>query len=400
MSRAFLIVMDSVGIGGALDADRFFNDGEPDTGANTLGHIREACAAGQVEDGRSGPLKLPHLDALGFAAALNLASGAGSPGTPTGAWGAANEVSNGKDTPSGHWEIAGVPVPFDWTYFPKTEPTFPAELTAAICKAAGVDGILGNKHASGTVILDELGAEHMRTGWPIVYTSADSVVQIAAHEETFGLERLLDLCQAVAPMVHDMRVGRVIARPFVGNAKDGFKRTLNRHDYALAPPSPTLCDWAFGAGRKVYAVGKIGDIFAHRGISEERKGADATLMQHVLDLMDEAEDGALVFANFVEFDAKFGHRRDVPGYAKALEWFDTQVPLILAKARPDDLILFTADHGNDPTWIGTDHTRERVPVLAHGLGARALGQVAFSDIGASVADHLGLAERGAGKSFL
>ncbi|HGG06420.1 MAG TPA: phosphopentomutase [Aliiroseovarius sp.] len=400
MSRAFLIVMDSVGIGGALDADRFFNDGEPDTGANTLGHIREACAAGQVEDGRSGPLKLPRLDALGFAAALNLASGAGSPGTPTGAWGAANEVSNGKDTPSGHWEIAGVPVPFDWTYFPKTEPTFPAELTAAICKAAGVDGILGNKHASGTVILDELGAEHMRTGWPIVYTSADSVVQIAAHEETFGLERLLDLCQAVAPMVHDMRVGRVIARPFVGNAKDGFKRTLNRHDYALAPPSPTLCDWAFGAGRKVYAVGKIGDIFAHRGISEERKGADATLMQHVLDLMDEAEDGALVFANFVEFDAKFGHRRDVPGYAKALEWFDTQVPLILAKARPDDLILFTADHGNDPTWIGTDHTRERVPVLAHGLGARALGQVAFSDIGASVADHLGLAERGAGKSFI
>lgn len=400
MPRAFLLVMDSVGIGGAVDAHRFFNGDIPDTGANTLGHIVEACAAGRADEGRKGPLLTPHLDALGLRAALHLASGLGKTGAPAGAWGAANEVSNGKDTPSGHWEIAGVPVPFDWSYFPVTIPALPADLTSAICQAAGVPGVLGNKHASGTAILEELGAEHMRTGLPIVYTSADSVVQIAAHEEIFGLERLLELCQAVAPMVHKMRVGRVIARPFTGDAVAGFRRSLNRHDYALSPPSPTLCDWVVEAGKKVYAIGKIGDIFAHRGISEERKGADADLMEHLIDLMGEAEDGSLTFANFVEFDAKYGHRRDVAGYARALEWFDSEVPRILARARQGDLILFTADHGNDPSWPGTDHTRERVPVLAHGLGARGLGQVGFADIGASIAEHLGLAVRGAGRSFL
>jgi phosphopentomutase len=403
MTRAFLVVMDSVGIGGAPDADRFFNGDVPDTGSNTLLHIAQACAEGRAEEGRSGPLSLPNLDALGFGAALKLASGADAPNmgaTPAGRWGAAEEVSPGKDTPSGHWEIAGVPVPWDWHYFPNTQPCFPPDLTAAICTAAGVDRILGDKHASGTVILDELGAEHMRTGLPIVYTSADSVLQIAAHEETFGLDRLLDLCRAVAPMVHDMRVGRVIARPFVGDADTGFTRTTNRRDFAVNPPSPTLCDWAQSAGRKVHAVGKIGDIFAHQGIDEVRKGADEALMEHLIDLMDEAADGDLVFANFVEFDAKFGHRRDISGYARALEWFDSQVPRILAKARDGDLILFTADHGNDPSWVGTDHTRERVPVLIHGLGAGEIGPCGFSDIAASLAEHLGLPERGAGRSFL
>jgi len=393
--------MDSVGIGGAEDAHRFFNGDVPDTGANTLGHIVEACAAGLADEGRSGDLAMPNLDALGLSNALALASGGTEiQNQSEAAWGAANEVSNGKDTPSGHWEIAGVPVPFDWTYFPDTTPAFPSELTAAICEAAGVDAILGNKRASGTAVLDELGAEHMRMGKPIVYTSADSVVQIAAHEESFGLERLLELCQAVAPLVHNMCVGRVIARPFVGSEAEGFTRTINRHDYALAPPSPTLCDWAYDAGRKVYAVGKIGDIFAHRGFSEERKGADATLMQHLVDLMDEAEDGSLTFANFVEFDAKYGHRRDVAGYARALEWFDSEVPRVLERARPGDLILFTADHGTDPSWTGTDHTRERVPVLVHGIGAKELGQIAFADIGASVAEYLGLEQRGAGRSFI
>ena len=401
MTRAFLIVMDSVGIGGAPDAARFFNGKVPDTGANTLGHIAEACAEGRADTGRAGPLRLPNLGRLGLWAAEALANGRPYEGAaPAGAWGAATEVSNGKDTPSGHWEIAGVPVPFDWTYFPDTVPALPDDLTAAIARAAGTDGVLGNKHASGTVILEELGAEHMRTGWPIVYTSADSVVQIAAHEQRFGLERLLQTCQAVAPMVHAMRVGRVIARPFTGSRQAGFTRTINRHDYALAPPEPTLCDWVHDAGRQVYGIGKIGDIFAHRGIDDERKGADATLMQHLLDLLEEASEGSLTFANFVEFDARFGHRRDVAGYARALEWFDAAVPGILARARPGDLVLFTADHGNDPTWAGTDHTRERVAVLAHGLGQRALGQVAFSDIGASVADHLGLEARGAGRSFL
>ncbi len=400
MTRAFLVVMDSVGIGGAPDAGRFFNGDVPDTGANTLGHIARACAEGQAEDGRTGPLLLPSLGALGLWAAEALANNRPWEGpAPSGAWGAATEVSNGKDTPSGHWEIAGVPVPFDWTYFPDTVPTFPDDLTQAIADAAGTDGVLGNKHASGTVIIQELGAEHMRSGWPIVYTSADSVVQIAAHEESFGLERLLGVCEAVAPMVHAMRVGRVIARPFVGDPEHGFARTVNRHDYAMAPPAPTLCDWAHDAGRTVHAVGKIGDIFAHRGIDDERRGTDEQLMGHLMDLLDEAEEGSLTFANFVEFDARFGHRRDVSGYARALEWFDACLPDLLARARPGDLLLFTADHGNDPTWTGTDHTRERVPVLAHGIGARDLGLVGFSDIGASVAAHLGLGERGAGRSF-
>jgi phosphopentomutase len=403
MPRAFLVVMDSVGIGGAPDADSFFNNGRPDTGANTLGHIADACAEGRADEGRSGPLHLPNLDALGLGAALNLASGHAGPGlgaTPTGLWGAATEVSRGKDTPSGHWEIAGVPLPWEWTYFPDTNPAFPDDLTKALAKAAGTEGILGNKHASGTVILDELGGEHMRTGWPIVYTSVDSVVQIAAHEEVFGLDRLYDMCRAVAPMVHDMRVGRVIARPFLGSEEDGFKRTLNRKDFARDPPSPTLCDWATAAGRPVHAVGKIGDIFAHRGISDEVKGADADLMEGLIRLADTAADGALVFANFVEFDANFGHRRDVPGYAAALEWFDAQLPRFFAKLRDGDLVIFTADHGNDPSWSGTDHTRERVPVLGHGVGLKPIGHVGFSDIGASVAAHLGLAERGAGRSFL
>ncbi len=401
MSRAFLIVLDSVGIGGAPDAGSYFNGDIPDTGANTLGHIAQACAEGRADVGRAGPLRLPNLAHLGLFAAEDLANDRRHDGpAPQGAWGAATEVSRGKDTPSGHWELAGLPVPFDWTYFPDTVPAFPDDLTRAIAAAAGTEGILGNKHASGTVIIEELGGEHMRTGWPIVYTSADSVVQIAAHEETFGLERLYDLCRAVAPMVHAMRVGRVIARPFVGSPEAGFTRTVNRHDYALAPPEPTLIDWVHEAGGKVHAIGKIGDIFAHRNIDDVRTGADAELMEYLRQGFETAGDGSLTFANFVEFDARFGHRRDVAGYARALEWFDAQVPDLLARARPGDLVIFTADHGNDPTWPGTDHTRERVPVLVHGAGARGLGHLAFADVGASLADHLGLGAKGAGRSFL
>ncbi|WP_424944050.1 phosphopentomutase [Aliiroseovarius crassostreae] len=404
MTRAFLVVMDSVGCGGAPDADQFFNEKTvPDTGSNTLAHIAQHCADGLAEEGRSGPLKMPNLDALGLSAAVKIASGDDMPGlggTPTGLWGAAQEISSGKDTPSGHWEIAGVPVPWDWGYFPDTVPTFPADLTAEICRLAGVDAVLGDRHASGTAILDALGEEHMRTGQPIVYTSVDSVVQIAAHEETFGLERLVTLCEDIAPMVHKMNVGRVIARPFVGTGAGAFTRTTNRRDFAITPPSPTLCDWVGAAGGTTHAIGKIGDIFAHRGIDTLKKGADRDLMEHLVESFDTAEDGDLVFANFVEFDALFGHRRNVSGYASALEWFDSQVPRLLDKLREGDLIIFTADHGNDPTWIGTDHTRERVPVIGAGLGAKDIGIRGFSDIGASIAAHLGLAERGAGESFL
>ena len=403
MSRAFLIVMDSVGCGGAPDAGSFFNGNVPDTGANTLAHIAQACAEGRAEDGRSGPLNVPNLDLLGLGAAIRHASGAETPGLdadPTGSWACATEISKGKDTPSGHWELAGVPVPWDWHYFTDTTDSFPLDVIDAVKSAAGTDGILGNCHAPGTKIIDELGAEHMRSGWPICYTSADSVFQIAAHEESFGLERLFDLCRAMAPLLHKMKVGRVIARPFVGTPETGFERTTNRKDFAILPPAPTLCDWVQSAGGRVQAIGKIGDIFSMQGIDEVQKGADAELMEHLHSLMDTAPDGSLTFANFVEFDSIYGHRRDVSGYARALEWFDAQLPRLLKKTRKGDLLVFTADHGNDPTWVGTDHTRERVPVLIHGIGARALGHCAFSDVAATVAAHLGVQNQGPGKSLI
>ncbi len=405
MTRAFLIVMDSVGIGGAPDADRFFNDGVPDTGANTVGHIAEACVAGRAEDGRSGMLRVPNLDALGLGEAVRLASGLRPPGlgaVPRGLWGAATEISKGKDTPSGHWELAGVPVPWDWHYFTEKTDSFPPDLVAEVARAAGTEGILGNCHAPGTAIIERLGEEHMRTGWPICYTSADSVFQIAAHEETFGLERLLTLCREIAPRLHAMKVGRVIARPFVGQP-GAFTRTPNRRDFAIAPPAPTLLDWAVSAGRVTHAIGKIGDIFSHRGVTHLHKGkGDRDLMEHLVRLGEEAEDGSLTFANFVEFDSLYGHRRDISGYARALEWFDLAAGRFLSRLGPGDLAIFTADHGNDPSWTGTDHTRERVPVLCYapGSGARGLGQVGFSDVAASVAAHLGLRSEGPGRTFL
>ena len=391
MARAFLVVIDSVGIGGAPDADQFFNGDLPDTGANTVAHIA-----------RDAGLAVPTLDALGLGAAVRLASGEAAVGLdalPTGAWGAATEVSRGKDTPSGHWELAGVPVPWDWHVFPDENPAFPADLVAQICAAAGTDGILGNRHSSGTVIIEEEGAEHLHTGWPICYTSADSVLQIAVHEDAFGLERLLKLCQDLAPTLHAMKVGRVIARPFIGTAGD-FTRTPRRKDFAIATPAPTICDYVHDAGRMVHAVGKIGDIFSMRGIDDLRKGKDVALMGHLEDLVEEAADGSFIFANLVEFDSEYGHRRDPAGYAGHLEWFDGALAQMLVKLRPDDLLIVTADHGNDPTWAGTDHTRERVPVLVHGAGSKALGHIAFVDVAASIAAHLDVPYAGQGKSFL
>ena len=392
MSRAFLIVLDSVGIGGAPDAAEFFSGGVPDTGANTLGHIAQAG------------LNMPVLAGLGLGAALRLASGLEVPGfgavVPTGLWGAATEVSRGKDTPSGHWELAGVPVPWDWAYFPDTQPAFPPELVAEICARAGTAGILGDCHDSGTAIIDRLGAEHLRSGWPICYTSADSVLQIAAHEEAFGLERLVNLCRDLAPSLHARKVGRVIARPFTG-AEGSFARTPNRRDFAIAPPAPTLLDWVQGAGRVTHAIGKIGDIFSHQGITHLHKGADdAALFDHLDRLVSVAEPGSLTFANFVEFDSLYGHRRDVPGYARTLEWFDARAGAFLARLRPGDMAIFTADHGNDPTWFGTEHTRERVPVLVAGRGTGEIGPCGFVDVAASVAHHLGVASQGPGRSFL
>ena len=393
MARAFLVVMDSVGIGGAPDADTFFNGRVPDTGANTLGHIAQACAEGRAADGRSGPLNVPHMASLGLGPAIELASGlhiASLDSAVSGTWGAATEISRGKDTPSGHWELAGLPVPWEWHYFPDVSKSFPPALVAQLAAFAGTDEILGNCHAPGTAIIEEFGAQHIKTGFPICYTSADSVLQIAAHEESFGLQRLLDLCENMAPIAHEMKVGRVIARPFVGDAQSGFTRTTNRRDFAITPPAPVLSNWVQDSGARVYAVGKIGDIFSMTGFDEVRKGSDETLMGHLGDLVESAEDGSLTFANFVEFDSLYGHRRDVSGYARALEWFDAEIGKLLGQLRDGDLLVLTADHGNDPTWVGTDHTRERAPVLVAGQGAGSLGQIGFRDVAGLVARHLGV----------
>uniref|UniRef100_UPI002618A8ED phosphopentomutase n=1 Tax=uncultured Amaricoccus sp. TaxID=339341 RepID=UPI002618A8ED len=399
MARAILLVMDSVGCGGAPDAEAF-----GDAGANTLGHIIRACAEGRAEDGRSGPLHAPNLGALGLGAAIRLASGIALPGfeaAPTGLWGAATEVSRGKDTPSGHWELMGVPVPWDWHYFRGGDPAIPPEITLELVERTGLPGTLCNNHASGMPVLRAYGAEHIATGMPILYTSADSVLQIAAHETHFGLERLMEVCEAAARIVHPMRVGRVIARPFVGETPETFTRTAHRRDLAIPPPEPTLLDRVVAAGGRAHAIGKIGDIFAHRGVSTLAKGKDdMALVDATIAALGTAGQGDLVIANYVDFDTLYGHARDVSGYARAIEAFDARLPEIFARLRPDDLLLITADHGNDPTWRGTDHTRERVPVLGPAKAERAIGLVGFADVGETLAAHLGLPPGRHGRSFL
>lgn len=406
MARAFLLVLDSFGIGGAPDADAY-----GDRGANTLGHIAEFCAggAGDRSDLREGPLKLPNMSALGLLEAARLATGSypagmARPERVFGLHGAATETSRGKDTPSGHWEIAGTPVEFDWGYFPTEGDAFSPELVEAICSQGEVPGILGNCHASGTEIIARLGEEHVRTGKPICYTSSDSVFQIAAHEQHFGLERLLALSQTVRKLIDPLNIGRVIARPFIGETASTFERTGNRRDYSVPPPQGTLNDRVLASGHKVHAVGKIGDIFAHKGISRVLKASgNPAIMEATLKAMEEAEQGDIVFSNFVDFDMHYGHRRDVPGYAAALEAFDRRLPEVHRRMRPGDICLITADHGCDPTWRGSDHTRERVPVMAFGPGIRArlIGvRSTFADIAETLAQHLGLPAGSHGRSFL
>lgn len=407
MARALLIVLDSVGIGGAPDAAAY-----GDAGADTVGHIAAACDAGGGDRAglRAGPLRLPHLAALGLGLACREATGAVPAGLEhpgeavVGAWGVGIETSRGKDTPSGHWEIAGVPVEAEWGSFPDRIPAFPPHLVQALVAEAGLPGILGDRHASGTAIVDVLGAESVRTGRPICYTSVDSVFQIAAHEGAFGLERLYETCRIARRLCDPLRIGRVIARPFVGTEEDGFARTAHRRDFAVAPPHPTILDSLTAAGHAVVTVGKIGDIFAHRGTGQEIKAAgNEACLEAALGAFDALPPGGFVFANLVDFDSEFGHRRDVPGYAAALEAFDRRVPEIRAALRPGDLAIVTADHGNDPTFRGTDHTRETVPILAFGPGI-APGPVGrrptLADIGASVSAHLGLAPPSRGRAFL
>jgi phosphopentomutase len=398
MPRAILCILDSFGIGGAPDAADY-NDGHghPDTGANTLLHIAQNYH-----------LHVPNMAAMGLGAAAKLATGAVPPGlsaTPKGGrFGVGREVSKGKDTPSGHWEIAGVPVPFDWGYFPQATPAFPKDLTDALIRNAKLPGILGNKHASGTTIIAELGEESIRTGMPICYTSIDSVFQIAAHEQHFGLNRLYEVCEEAFKLTAPMMIGRVIARPFVGETADTFKRTGNRRDFAISPPEPTLLDRAKAAGRQVFAIGKISDIYAGSGVTHKIKASgNMVLFDRTLEALEMARDGDFVMVNFVDFDQEYGHRRDIPGYAQALEAFDARLPELISRLRDDDLLVLTADHGNDPTWIGSDHTREQVPILCFSprLSPGELGiRSTFADIGESIAHWLGLAPGAHGRSFL
>jgi phosphopentomutase len=395
MARAILIVLDSVGCGAAEDAKTY-----GDEGADTLGHIAEACALGRGnrEGLRRGPLNLPRLDALGLGRAIKASTGRAPPGfalpEPRGQWGYGVETSRGKDTPSGHWEIAGTPVDFDWGYFPETIPAFPAALTAALIKEGKLPGILANRHASGTTIIEEFGEESSRTGKPICYTSADSVLQIAAHEEAFGLERLYELCRIARRLCDPLRIGRVIARPFVGRTARDFVRTSHRKDFAVPPPDGNLLQRAAQARRAVVSIGKIGDIFAHRDTGKEVKGkSNDGNVDLLLEALKTAPDGGLIFVNLVDFDSEWGHRRDVPGYAACLEAFDRRLPEIEAAMRPDDFCLITADHGNDPTFRGFDHTREHVPILAFGAGAPAgpIGaRASLADVAETIAAKLRL----------
>ena len=398
MGRAIILVMDSFGIGATDDADKF-----GDVGANTFGSI----AAQRAKNGS--PLKLPNLARLGLMNAAKESAGSWPEGCPTdvdvvGAYGFAAELSSGKDTPSGHWEIAGVPVLFDWGYFTKKSDTFPPELLDALIKQGDLPGVLGNCHASGTTIIAELGEEHMATGKPIVYASADSVFQIACHEESFGLQRLYDLCDIARILVDDYNIGRVIARPFIGSDSSNFVRTGNRRDLTVLPPAKTLLDKLADSGGEVVSVGKISDIYAHQGITKKVKAnGNAALFDATLDAIKEAPDRSIVFTNFVDFDMLYGHRRDVEGYAAALEYFDERLPEILEIMNEDDIVVICADHGCDPTWPGTDHTREHIPVLVYGAGvpAGSIGKRdSFADIGQSLSQFFDLTPMDYGKSFL
>lgn len=375
--RIFVIVLDSLGIGSMEDAAEF-----GDEGTDTLGHIAE----------RSKKLVIPNLQRLGLAN-LHPLAGLSPAGQPKAYYMEMNEKSNGKDTMTGHWELMGLHITKPFLTF--TDTGFPDELIRELEKRTGKT-VIGNKSASGTVILDELGEEEIATGHMIVYTSADSVLQICGNEETFGLDELYRCCEIAREltMKDEWKVGRVIARPYVGRKKGEFKRTSNRHDYALKPYGKTALDALKDAGFDVISVGKIKDIFDGEGITEAYKSRSSVHgMEQTIEIAQRDFKG-LCFVNLVDFDALWGHRRNVDGYAEELEKFDVNLGKLLELIREDDLLILTADHGNDPTFKGTDHTREKVPFLAYSPSMEQPGRLAASDefavVGATVADNFGV----------
>ncbi|HJR06689.1 MAG TPA: phosphopentomutase [Pyrinomonadaceae bacterium] len=381
--RIVLIVLDSLGMGEMPDAADW-----GDAGSDTLGHI---CASREV--------RLPNLQTLGLGNVRPLAH-VPPAASPRGSYGRCALQSNGKDTTTGHWEMAGIILDEAFPTYPEG---FPADVLARFVAETGVPGVLGNYPASGTEIIKELGAEHVRTGKPIVYTSADSVFQIAAHEEVIPVERLYEICETARRILRgEHEVGRVIARPFVGTT-GAFTRTENRHDYAVPPPRENLLVALSDAGLDVVCIGKIASIYDSLGATQDLKAKnnDQSIDQTVRALGDQTR--GLIFTNLVDFDMLYGHRRDVEGYARALEHFDARLPEIEAAMRERDLYIITADHGNDPTYRGTDHTREYVPLLAYGKRARAAVNLgtrrSLADMGQTIAENFGL-RLAAGQSFL
>jgi phosphopentomutase len=382
-NRVVVIVLDGVGIGALPDASAY-----GDVGSDTLGNIAQRIL-----------LKVPTLRSLGLerVAALNDSRGAGS---SVGAIGRMAEASPGKDSVTGHWEMMGIVLSRPFPVFPSG---FASDLIQEFSRQIG-RGILGNKVASGTQIIDELGAEHMRTGSLIVYTSADSVFQIAAHENIVPLRELYRACEvAYALACEGLGMGRVIARPFIGEP-GRFSRTSNRHDYALPPPDATLLDLVKAANAPVVAIGKVGDLFAGRGITKSlHTASDDEGMNEVERQLDAVPSG-LIFANLVDFDTQFGHRNDVEGYARNLEWFDSRLARLLPRLAGQDLLVVTADHGNDPTTPSTDHSREYVPLMVTGPGVRAGADLGtrrtFADLGQTLAELFGVRRLAHGISFL
>ena len=391
------MVIDGFGIGAAPDAD-VFND----EGANSFVHIADT-----YKRHHGSPLPLPNLLAMGLAKATEHVSSEvlnlDDDQPRHGAFAASHEISSGKDTPSGHWEMTGVPVLFDWGYYPDQEDCFPQEFLAELIKQTAVPGVLGCCHASGTDIIRELGEEHVGSGKPICYTSADSVFQVAAHEESFGLDRLLAFCETARHLLYDDNIGRVIARPFVGRSAEEFSRTGNRRDYSVEPHSSTLLDRLVESGRRVNGIGKISDIFAHRGISSSTKATGlAALIDETIRQISHEPEASLIFTNLVNFDQDYGHRRDPLGYAEALIYFDSRLPEIQAAMGSQDLLVLTSDHGCDPTWRGSDHTREYVPLLLWqaNLPATDLGiRHSFADLAQTLAEFYALPAFEHGESF-
>ncbi len=395
MGKVVILMMDSFGVGGAKDACLF-----GDEGANTFFHIQEKYKG----------LMIPNLEKLGLNKILEMSSGkvanlgkGNSLIKSCAKYGVMREKSKGKDTISGHWELAGVPVLEEFGHFRLDFPAFPADLVERICKRADLEGILGNKAHSGTVIIEELGEEHLKTLKPIFYTSADSNLQIACHEEKFGLDRLYRLCEIAFEEVRPYNIARVIARPFVGTKKGEFVRTKNRKDFAVTPFGETILEKLKKSNKEVVGIGKIPDIYAHIGFTKEVKASGLEeLWNKTLSEVKEIKEG-IVFTNFVDFDMNWGHRRDVKGYAEGLEYFDKRLVEIEEVLGNDDICFIVADHGCDPTFAGSDHTRENVPVIMFGKNVKEenIGfRDGFWDVGASIAQYFGLEFDCGAKGFL